>query len=224
MTQELRPLAENLVLFPVPACQLTTICNSSSRGTDALFWPARVGGTRAVHLHAYRWNTHTHILYKINLKKRSVCVCERERECVGARVCMCESVCLCGRECVHVCMCIWVFSFHRESCLRNSDLAANVFTGWAILPALSLRFLVIFMYFWVFVHLFKNILLICDASLEFDFASGLPCFVGWNVCVLFPFWPLKAFVQKLTAYSSEFPARALGCLFLVVNLTTSGMN
>jgi hypothetical protein len=36
--------------FPDSPCQLTTICDSSSRGSDALFWPLRA---------LYIWGAHT---------------------------------------------------------------------------------------------------------------------------------------------------------------------
>lgn len=39
---------------------LTTVSNSSSRETDALFWTCRAPGMRMVHRHTCRWNSHTH--------------------------------------------------------------------------------------------------------------------------------------------------------------------
>ena len=33
------------IQYPAPTWQLTTICNSRSRGSDAFFWPPRVPGT-----------------------------------------------------------------------------------------------------------------------------------------------------------------------------------
>jgi hypothetical protein len=47
------------VQFPAPTWHLTTICNSSCRGSNALFWPLRTPGTHMAHRYTCRQNTHT---------------------------------------------------------------------------------------------------------------------------------------------------------------------
>lgn len=37
-----------------------TICSSSSRGSDTIFWPLLVLGTHVVHIHTCGKNTYTH--------------------------------------------------------------------------------------------------------------------------------------------------------------------
>lgn len=45
------------VWFPAPRWWLTAVCNSSSRGTYAHFWPLQIPGTDAAHRHMCRKNT-----------------------------------------------------------------------------------------------------------------------------------------------------------------------
>ena len=56
------------VLFPALMWQLTTACNSSSRSSDAFFWPAWARDIQVGHRHAYR---ETPIDIKIHLPEFS---------------------------------------------------------------------------------------------------------------------------------------------------------
>ena len=60
-------LPEDWVQFPAPMWQHTTICNSSSRGCDTLFWPLRALHARGAQTFMQA-NTHT---YRINKLKNS---------------------------------------------------------------------------------------------------------------------------------------------------------
>lgn len=42
-----------------PTWDCTSVCSSSSRGPNALFWPLQASGTYVVHMNAFRQNTHT---------------------------------------------------------------------------------------------------------------------------------------------------------------------
>jgi hypothetical protein len=57
MAQQLRVVAalvEDQGQFPAPTLHLTTICISSSRGSEALSWPSRTPAIQPIHLHAFR--------------------------------------------------------------------------------------------------------------------------------------------------------------------------
>jgi hypothetical protein len=56
------------VPFLAPRWQLRTICNSNSRGSDALFWPPWVPQVHMLHRAACRQNTQTH---KIKIKEKT---------------------------------------------------------------------------------------------------------------------------------------------------------
>jgi hypothetical protein len=64
----LAALAEDLSLFSsVPVGKLTTACNSSSRGLDALFTPLGTTCTQYTDIHS---GTHTHSLNAKILKRK----------------------------------------------------------------------------------------------------------------------------------------------------------
>lgn len=50
------------VQFPAPTCWFTTICMSSSKGSNTSFWPPLAPGMHAVHRHTRGQNAHTHIM------------------------------------------------------------------------------------------------------------------------------------------------------------------
>lgn len=49
---------ETIALFPLPTSRFTSILNSSSRGSNHLFWLMYIPGTHMVHMHTYRQNSH----------------------------------------------------------------------------------------------------------------------------------------------------------------------
>jgi hypothetical protein len=48
------------VQFPAPTWWLTMICDSSSRGADALLWLLQAAGMQAEHRNTCKQNTHAH--------------------------------------------------------------------------------------------------------------------------------------------------------------------
>lgn len=66
------------VQFPAPTWQITTIYNSITTGSDALFWSPQASGMHMVHRYTCTWctdmqakqsQTYNKIILKINLKK-----------------------------------------------------------------------------------------------------------------------------------------------------------
>lgn len=62
--------AEDLSQFLAPTWQLTNSCNSSSKGSDSLFWLPKTPGTQVMHKHSGRQSTHRHFLKKKERKKQ----------------------------------------------------------------------------------------------------------------------------------------------------------
>ena len=55
------------VQFATSTWQLTTVCNSSPRGSDILFWPPWIPGIHMVHRHTCKQNIY---IYKVKKKTR----------------------------------------------------------------------------------------------------------------------------------------------------------
>lgn len=65
--KHLSVLGKTRVWFPTPTRWLTTICNSTSRGSDTVFWPSWASGMHGVHTHACTQAKHSYWLNKINM-------------------------------------------------------------------------------------------------------------------------------------------------------------
>lgn len=80
-----------VVQFPAPTWQLTTICYSSSKGSDNLFWSLWAPDMQVVNRHKSKQKTHKHkIIFKLRLLLQDSFISILCVYCLLVWVCTCE--------------------------------------------------------------------------------------------------------------------------------------